>query len=140
MTPAGFSAEYRDDGIIVYHFHDVNRESIDMWYDTTTRHDAEAALRGQPILRIIKLERMLIPTPYAFSRAKQAVELTPPNLREALAVVVPDTLAFQLIKLFINRLPPLAKASTRVFHNEEAALRWLRQRGQDLMEKNKRES
>jgi hypothetical protein len=128
-----FAVDYRDDGVIVYHFWDVHRETVDTWFEVTTKHDQEAFAANEHLRRIFYFHGTLMPTPYAFSLAHKAADLTPDGLVESVAIVVENLLVFQLIATFVNRLPiRQARSVTRIFRDVDSALEWLKQRGQAL--------
>jgi len=129
---AGFSFEMRSDGVLVYHVADVRRETVDVMYAAIVHDDQDAADAGRHMLRLVVVAPGIIPTPYALAQVIAADRRTPPNLRESNAVIVGSGVAYQLMAVFVNRLPQKLRSATQVFHDEESALRWLGERARML--------
>lgn len=132
-----FSTIERPDGIIEYHFTKFSRESVNAWFETTTRHDQVYHTAGRHLQRLIFFDGNLIPTPYLISRANEATALTPLTLRESQALIIPHNLiAYQMMALFLNNLPLHREgiSRTQVFKDAESGLAWLHQRRQALGE------
>lgn len=130
----GFALEYRPDGIIVYYIFDARRETLDLLFTTSTRHDQEFAAKNQHLRRMLSIQgHITAPTPYALHKLVEAEKLTPRELRESFALVVTNALTYQIMALFINRnLPAYTRSITKIFHSEDQALAWLAQRWQEL--------
>ena len=126
-----FTATLRPDGIWVYRFTDVTREAMDAWYETSVRHDMEYDARGEHLRRLILIDRLIMPTPYAIGRTREAAEKTPLTLRESNALVLTQSLTLRLIVMGVQRLPG-QPGSIRVFLNEPDALEWLESRQKEL--------
>ncbi len=124
ITPQ-FRVQYRGDGIIVYFAQGSMRQTVDAWYEMSTRHDQEAAREGRHLRRMMIFDDKFFPTPYAVSRAWAADEQTPDNLRESFAMVVENHLAFRFMQGAFSRFPIKARTNARAFNTQEAALAWL---------------
>src|SRR5687767_7101858 len=126
----GFVCERRDDGIIVYRFYDMKRESIDAWFNATVQHDQEFHASGKHSRRMFIFERFLTPTPYAFTRAREALHQTPPGLRESQSCIVPSQAGFRLITMFIHRIALNRNdlSVTLPFMSEAKGVDWLNKR------------
>jgi hypothetical protein len=130
MNELGFQFEARPDGVFVYHFYDARRESLDRWFELTTRHDQEAHAEGRHVKSLIWLHGTLIATPYALYTVRKAAALTPKDLRESVAVIVENGLVYKLLSTFLSRLPAdHARSVTRIFRDEASAIQWLTDQG-----------
>jgi hypothetical protein len=126
-----FTATLRPDGLWEYRFTDVTRAAMDAWFEVTTRHDREYAERGDHLLRLIIIDRLIMPTPYAINRTREAAEATPPTLVESNALVLTQSVTLRLIMLVAQKLPGAAE-TVKVFIREDEALKWLKIRANEL--------
>jgi len=126
-TPTnGFSYQIRDDGIIVYHFQDARRATIDAWLAVSVQHDAEAIAQGKHSGRLYVVSPTALPTPYSLARLTEADnQATSSGLRESTAILVQNKLMYQLLATFAKRLPKRAQSTIRFFYDEEEAVAWL---------------
>lgn len=124
----GFTWYQREDGVIVYHLADVRRVTIDMWLQTSLGHDTAYAKTNQHVCRILDIREAGWPTPYALGQINKSAHLTPKGLRESLAVLVKDSLAFQMAEVAMRRFVPHLQQTSRLFRDENAALEWLQER------------
>jgi hypothetical protein len=129
ITRAGFTVTWHEDDYFVYHFADGTRETIDAWFEVSHAHDVEFAQSGQHLARIILFASLILPSPYAITRATRLSNQTPPNLRESSAFVVENELAYTLVSALVSNLQEKkVRDSTRIFRSESEAAAWLRNR------------
>jgi hypothetical protein len=128
-----FVVEERPDGIIVYHVYKISQAGTDAYFEAATKHDCEFAREGKHLRRIYWVHHTFVPTAYLFSRVNEATRLTPSNLQESIAVIVPNKVLYQIVNLFIKRLPEQhARNLSRIFLDEADALVWLEERDKQL--------
>lgn len=129
----GFSVEIRTDGILIYHIHEISPLTVDAYFETALQHDYEFAKQNKHLQRIFWFHHTFVPTAYAFSRVNEASHLTPPHLRESVAIIVPSKVLYQIVSLFVKRLPnQLPRNVTQIFLDEESAVAWLHERDKSL--------
>jgi len=126
-----FTTTLRPDGIWEYRFTDVTRETMDAWFEVTTRHDREYAERGEHLLRLILIDKLIMPTPYAINRTREAAEMTPPELVESNALVLTQSVTLRLIMMAAQKLPGAAQ-TVKVFIRQDDAVRWLKERAEEF--------
>jgi len=125
---SGFSYEIRDDGIIVYHLNDLQRETVDEYIEVSHGFDVAAYEAGRHSRCLLDISELSFPTPYAVKRIQQNTEASPDGLRESYAVLTPTSVIYTFARTVLSRLPRAKTQTIRLFHDKEGALQWLDER------------
>ncbi len=126
---AGLSIMLDDDGILIARPADITRETVDALYDVLTTSDREAFEAGRSRRTLVDIRKVGWPTPYSVARIVQSSRVTPVGLRESVAILInPSTLAFRLVENMLRKTTKEAQQITRIFSDEDEAMRWLRSR------------
>lgn len=122
----GLLYEYLTEGIHVYKFTDLHRQTIDIWADLGRQHDLEALAAGKHIRSIHDFRGHWV-TPYLLAKSLEVAALNDSLLRESVAVLGNQT-ASAFFQSAIRHFPSESLPNIRFFSREEAAFTWLRRR------------
>lgn len=114
----------RDDGIIVYHFADSRRVTIDKFAETLREHRDAYTAASKPLKRLWYFSDDMMPTPYAVKMAMQLAKEMPPTLRSQIACVLANTRINTMIRYIFTQIDA-RKDYIYFFDDEASALEWL---------------
>lgn len=124
---SGLTRHTLDHGsIVVYTFRNNRRATIDAWANRVI-NTSETWPDDRPYLILYDLSRTFL-SPYFRKRANDVNTIPRPEIFGAYAVVLPDSVVGQLIRLFVKRdlPPPTYYAESEVFTAFDEAVVWLR--------------
>lgn len=123
-TKPGFEWYIRDDGIIVYHFADSRRVTIDKFAETLRGHRDAYTAASKAIKRLWYFSDDMMPTPYAVKTAMQLAKEMLPTLRSQIACVLANKRVSTMIRYTFSQIDA-RKDYIHFFNDEAAALEWL---------------
>lgn len=120
------AVEYRDDGLIIYRFTNILRDTVDQWAQHSHAQDLKAAAENRPLARLLDVRKAGYPTPYAIGKALEISRMTPENLQEVLAILTSDRIGTRMFSSVMRHMPSRLQQSTAVFVEDETlAVDWL---------------
>lgn len=120
----GFEWAIRDDGIIVYHFKDYRRATIDKFAETLRQHRDAHNAASKAIKRIWYIQDDVMPTPYAVKIVMQLAREMPASIRSQIACVLANSRIYALLRYVFSQIDS-RKDYIRFFNDGAAALEWL---------------
>ncbi len=127
MSNQGYIKEILEDGIIIYRIESASRECMEEWFEDVSHAFAEAKAVQTPIRLMYDIRAVNSPTTHAMKRAHDLAKLPLPD-EWRVATVCSNPFAVNFINFV--RTSSLLTLDTfnrsRVFNNEEEALKWLR--------------
>ncbi|MCA9892439.1 MAG: hypothetical protein KC615_05615 [Anaerolineae bacterium] len=120
----GFEWSVRDDEIIIYHFKDSRRATVDKWVEIHREHRDTHNAEGRPLKRLWYFGDSFIPTPYAGKVTIQMAREMPSGTRTQIACVITNSRLYALTQFVFRRIDT-RKDYVRFFNNEASALEWL---------------
>lgn len=126
----GLIYDYHPEGIHIYRFRDIRRQTIDAWITLGVRHDEEALKQGLHIRSLLDFQGHWV-TPYLAARTLEVTKSNSPDLRESVAVLGNKT-ASAFFQATMRRLPSSIQPNVQFFSQESMAMEWLRLRLEKL--------
>lgn len=123
-TEPGFEWHIRDDDIIVYHFKDSRRDSVDKWITMTSQHRDAFIAQGKPTKRMWLFDATVMPTPYAVKKSIQLANDVPEGMSTQVACVMANQHVYALMRYVFTQIEA-RKDFIRFFDDEVTALAWL---------------
>lgn len=118
------------EGIHVYRFSDVQRQTLDVWAELIRQHDAQAVENGQHVRSLHDLRGYWV-TPYMLAKCLEIISNNSPDLRESVAILG-NHVAGSFFRASMRRFPSSVLPSMQFFSQETMALMWLNQRLEEL--------
>jgi hypothetical protein len=114
------------DAILAIHLADIERTTMDVWTQRNTDLRLNWADITRPLFMLVAFDdKIEAITPYARQKARE-MNMTRPELPTVVAVVVPNSVVGQMIKLLLWSLSQMWQATTlRIFSDVDEAQMWL---------------